>query len=267
LNPAYASPSPLKPTVVLLGASNMTRALATVYDITQELCAGPGHYFIAAGHGRSYGLYSRVMGRGLPGILQSGLWDALAQQRGSGRIYALLTDVVNDIAYGQTPEQILEWVTVCLERLLAMDANVVLTALPLASLESLRPARFLLYRTLLFPSNRQSLRATLTTARTLNVALQQLAAQHGIPMVSQPLDWFGADPVHIRRRQFSPAYRAILDHWPTNSSATPTERRIPLPSRLRLMTAAPDWQDVLKWRVRRPQPVATLADGSVISFY
>jgi len=95
--------------VVALGASNLTRGFQTVIA-TARAAWGPDVEMLAAlGHGRSYGAQSRLIVRTLPGILQSGLWRKLetlpvAPTRG------LITDVGNDIVYGFSAQQTLEWV-------------------------------------------------------------------------------------------------------------------------------------------------------------
>ena len=62
--------------VVLLGASNLTRGISTVVGTARRLLGPMPHVFVAYGHGRSYGVRSRVLIRGLPGILNCGLWPA-----------------------------------------------------------------------------------------------------------------------------------------------------------------------------------------------
>ena len=63
----------------------------------------------ALGHGRGYGLESRVLGRRLPPILECGLWEAL-DRRPPCETAALLTDIGNDLVLGAEPEQLIEWV-------------------------------------------------------------------------------------------------------------------------------------------------------------
>src|SRR5262245_54573300 len=102
--------------IVALGASNLTRGLQTVVS-TARGTWGPGVEVLAAlGHGRSYGARSHFVFRGLPGILDSGLWGEL-ESRPHVATRALITDVGNDILYGFSPEQTLEWVGEALRRL------------------------------------------------------------------------------------------------------------------------------------------------------
>ena len=64
--------------VVALGASNLTRGLQTAVSTARTTWGPSGEVLGAPGHGRSYGAPSRCVGRTLPGILQSGLWETRA---------------------------------------------------------------------------------------------------------------------------------------------------------------------------------------------
>ena len=74
--------------IVLLGASNVQMGrrgfIATALRAAGE---GGADVLVAAGHGRSYGAWSHAGVRGLPGIVDSGLWPALerASVRGDDR--------------------------------------------------------------------------------------------------------------------------------------------------------------------------------------
>jgi hypothetical protein len=258
---------------VLLGASNLTRALPQVLSLTREPIdpagrSAPARYLIAAGHGRSFGLYSRVLGRGLGGILQSGLWSAI--DRGAGTcspLRALITDIGNDIAYGQSVDDIAAWIEQCIVRLQSYEARIVLTELPLASLQTLSPWRFQQIRAIFFPSNQRSLAETLDAVQALNNALRQLADRYRLPLVVQPPEWFGWDPVHIRRAELRSAYRAILAPFLDPVAQTDHSYAVPLATRLRLQLTPPETQDFLRWRQQCRQPALMLKDGTTLAFY
>ena len=97
------------PRVVLIGASNVTKSLSVIIDIAHQLLGKPLDIFTALGLGRSYGLFSRVLGRGLPSIRDCGLWDALRAE-GPSETYALLTDIGNDLAYEAPAKEIVAWI-------------------------------------------------------------------------------------------------------------------------------------------------------------
>jgi hypothetical protein len=108
--------------LVLLGACNLARGLHTVMTLAERREGRPLQVFAAAGHGRSYGARSRVLGRSLPGILECALWDELLRQP-KLPTRAVVADVGNDIVYGVTNDRILEWVEVRGRRLQRLPAN------------------------------------------------------------------------------------------------------------------------------------------------
>ena len=195
--------------VVALGASNLTRGFQTVVS-TARAAWGPDVEVVAAlGHGRSYGAHSRFAVRTLPGILESGLWRQL-ESRSAVPTRALVTDVGNDILYGFSAKQTLAWVAEAVERLQKFTKDIVLTDLPLAGIRQLSQAKFLLFRSILVPSCRLSLREVCQTAEQVNDGLAALAAARGIQFFRLKPEWYGFDPIHIRPSQWRPAWQEIL---------------------------------------------------------
>ena len=112
---------------VLLGASNVTFALRTWVARLRAAAGGPVEVLAACGNGRSYGKWSRLLYvRRLPGIVECGLWEALAARPPLPTV-ALVADVGNDILYQEEPVRIAAWVGACVERLAAHGARPVLT--------------------------------------------------------------------------------------------------------------------------------------------
>lgn len=200
-------PAPAR--LVALGASNLTRGLPNLVSAARS-CSGPEVEILAAlGLGRSYGMESRVLARTLPGILDSGLWRAL-EQRPPLPTRALITDVGNDILYGASPTQILEWVEATLGRLGPYTNDRVVTGLPLDSIRRLSPAKFLAFRTILFHRCRLPFTRIVEAAERIEEGLAGLAASHGARFVSLRPEWYGFDPVHIRPGRWGAAWREIL---------------------------------------------------------
>jgi hypothetical protein len=252
--------------IVLLGASNLTRALSTAMETAQLICGRPSRILVAAGHGRSYGVYSQVLFRGLPGITQCGLWDDLAKGPKVPTL-ALLTDLGNDIAYEISAEKIIEWVRWCVECLAEHKARMIITTLPVQSLERLSPEEYRFFRGLFFPGRRLSLQQALDRARTINVALRQLSLERGVTLVDQRPEWYGFDPIHIRRRFFSIAYYDILKHWVDSDRDELPVGRTFIRRWLRLLLLAPQYQRVFGFDRYRKQPAGLLSDGSTVSLY
>ena len=108
----------MRETVVILGASNVQMCGAGLIGAALGGSgAAAADVFVAAGHGRSYGEWSRTMGRGLPGIVDCGLWPALASRRRENAGVAVITDIGNDLAYGVSGARLAGWVETCIERL------------------------------------------------------------------------------------------------------------------------------------------------------
>ncbi len=251
--------------VVLLGASNLSRGLSTVLETAARLWGRPLDVLAASGHGRSYGLCMGILGHRQPGIAASGLWDAL-DRRPPAPTAALVTDVGNDLLYDASVPQIAGWVEACLDRLHRAGARVVLTRLPLHSLATMTPRHYLVLRTLIFPGCGISLATLTERAHALDERLADLARQRGVALVRHRPDWYGIDPVHIRRRHWAGAWREMLAPWvdggPLPEPATGSLRRW-----LYLRLLPPERRWLLGFERRRAQPAGSLADGTSLAFY
>ncbi len=252
--------------MVLLGASNLTLYLRRVIGLLRSRCGGPSDVLVAAGHGRSYGQRSRVLLRALPGISACGLWTQL-EASGDLPTCALLTDIGNDIPYGYKPDDILQWVGACAERLQRRDARIVVTNLPLARIESLSETRFRILRSILFPSSRLSKRDLVERSRAVHRGLRKMAASRGFRLYEPEADWFGPDVIHIRYRKCAEAYRFVVEgltddadpECPLEAGAwrALTWKKRPRFARQRILGR--------QWCCR--QPSGQLIDGSRVSLY
>lgn len=257
-------------TVVLLGASNLRIGLRKVVQCIRERIPGPLHLNFACGHGRSYGLWSSIPFRALPGIIQSGLWEELSlpSSRSGPRTLALITDVGNDLLYGVEPPQILAWVAECVERLKQRDANLVVTLPPERRLQKLSNAGFLLTRTLLFSRSTLTRAEMLRNVEELRAGLIQVAEAAGAAVVDPELQWYGLDPIHIRWGQRGAAWRAIVSAWqnaadfPKAAEATSLTK----PPGLAVRWKRPRCRRFLGRMQETPQPCYS-TPGLEISFY
>jgi hypothetical protein len=250
--------------VVLLGASNLTRGMSTVFETAGAFCGRPLEIFAALGHGRSYGMYSSLLGRRLPGILSCGLWEGL-DARPPASTAALLTDIGNDLLYEVPPGQVAQWVRECTDRLLARSARVVMTMLPLSNSSGLSEWRFTFLRTCFFPSCQLGLEELLSRASELDELLRRLCAERGIPVIEPRREWYGLDPIHIRLRNWRIAWSEILSQW-CDGPPPP----VPVPSLrhwLRLRLLPPEQRWFFGFSQRRAQPAGQLGDGSAVFLY
>jgi len=251
--------------VILLGASNLARSFPTVVATARESWREPIDLMVAMGHGRSYGQDSLVLGRKISGIFPCALWRDL-HMRAPLPTSALLTDIGNDLVYGISPAQLVEWVANCVDRLAEAGAAIIVTQTPTDSLERLGERRFLIFRRLFFPRSRLMLGDALELAREVNERLVALAESRKISVISASGSWYGVDPIHIRRGLKRVAWATLLAEW--NARTEPvTVRNTSLFTPAYLMCLMPLERAQFGITLRTPQPCGRLHDGTTISLY
>jgi len=259
--------SPGQP-VILLGASNLTRDFPLILRLLKNSVDPPCDIYTAMGHGRSYGIWSRLLYRTLPGISKCEIWDALLGERAeSPQPLAIITDIGNDLIYGQSTDAIFGWIESCIKQLREIDARITITLLPEASISQLSSFRFELTRRLFFPKNSVSLADLKQKVRNLNERLSELSSLEQITIVEIPHTSYGFDPIHYRYSQRSTLWKSILSEWElpaiTNQSAQNRWFDF-IYSFYHLQPATKrQWGKVHC----KPQPVRILDDGTRISVY
>lgn len=203
-------------TVLVLGASNVSLAWSPIVNHALRLSKGRIKLLTAFGMGRAYvSSQSGFAAHRLPGILHCGIWRSLPEFATDATPRALLTDFGNDLLYGRSAEEISNGANECIHRLRAWQPKVdlVITRPPLESVQTLKPARFRLFRQLLFPFCRLSLQQVASAAGELTERLETLAQEQQLKLFHPQPDWFGFDPIHIRRNQRSVAIASMMNLW------------------------------------------------------
>jgi len=256
-----------RPRIVLLGASNLTLGVSTITQLARAQIGGPCEMHIALGHGRSYGQWSTILGRQLPGILESDLWRVIDARGSGGPTYALITDVGNDIAYCVEPETIGRWLAEAVARLRAVEAKIVMTALPLESLRTLGRRRFNLFRRLYFPTKPLTYEQMQERIEALDRMMRSMAHCRGVAIAEQSGSWYGFDPIHLRMKHWNSAWSQVLAHWTGGSNGRAPRARTRPARWTSLLTATPA-ERVLWWMQQAAvQPVRAWRDGTTVSFY
>ncbi len=263
-----SQPKPLPPKnrLVLLGASNLTMSLRLAIQQMQHYCGAPSEVLATLGHGRSYGQSSRMLLRELPSIIDSGLWAELAASE-VRPTYAVLTDIGNDILYGHSPSQILQWVDWCIEQLQAHSAQIVLSNLPILAIESLSEWRYQLFRQIFYSSCRLSKLEVIERARAVHQGLIDLTANRQCVLCEQNPDWMGADSIHYAYSKRSQPYQQFCANFsekPAYPSDAPGQ-----PAHLHAWENRPEFASKKIFGQEKicPQPSGRLPDGTLISLF
>ncbi len=206
--------------VVVLGASNVTLGFPRIVAEVRRLFPGRVQIFAAHGHGRSYGQPSWAPFRVLPGLRKCGLWNAFRSVREQAAlagqrvpVYALATDLGNDLLFGATPERIDEWLVECLTLLRAEGATMTVGRPPVFALKRLGRTRFRATRRFFFPNSPLTYERMLVDVPRLDELVVTRAKELGARTFTPRPEWYGFDPIHIRRVARPAAWREIVGSW------------------------------------------------------
>jgi hypothetical protein len=251
--------------VILLGASNLTRSFPTVVATVRQTWSEPVEIMAAMGHGRSFGQDSSVLGKKISGIFPCALWQDL-QNRQRLPTAALVTDIGNDILYGVSPDQMLDWIERCLDRLADAGATPIVTKLPGETIERLGERRFQFFRRLLFARSKLTLADARVLVREINERLAKIGEKRKIPVISASGSWYGVDPIHIKRSVMRDAWPALLAAWrEIDEPFSVTRSSLSMVAYL----SALEPRDYSRFGFQRHvrQPNGRLNDGTTISIY
>lgn len=249
----------------MLGASNVVRSLPTIIETARRSWSEPIELMVAMGHGRSYCQDSVVFGRKISGIFPCALWRDL-QTRAALPTTALMTDIGNDLLYGLAPNELVNWVQRCIDRLVEVDATIIVTLLPASSIETLGERRFELFRRMLFPRSKLTLREAREHVRAINEQLLALDGSRKLSVIAVSGEWYGYDPIHLMYRSHRAAWPAILAGW--RAAGEPLKlRRATLLRMAYLSALAPLERSQFGFALRTAQPCGRFVDGTTISLY
>ena len=252
-----------RPRVVVLGASNVSRGLSRLVAAVESRAPGTD-LFVAAGHGRGYGVNTRVAARRLPSILRSGLWRGLDRHGGEAPL-ALVTDVGNELLYGARSVLVASWVRETVWRLADRGATIAITRLPMAGIAEVGPVRYRALRTLFVPGCRLSLAGLKEAATRLDADLQAIAGDFGVQIIEQPAHWYGFDTLHVRRRHLDDLWHAACKAWGIPAVESPATSS--LATWARVGTKAAEVRSLGGVMRFTKQPVLPLRSGGTLSLY
>lgn len=251
--------------VILLGASNLTLGLPRLVHSVRERLPGRVEILAAHGHGRSYLKWSHVLYRGLPGIRDCELWKALTTRPSARHTLAIVTDLGCDLFYGEPPSAIVEAVSVCLERLNTVEAQVTFVRPPLAALYEISDWRYYVVKNLFFPGPTIPWSTMREYITRVDQEVLNRASEMGVAQISPPKAWYGFDPIHMTRKLRNQAWEEILAMWDLDESIAVAAPRFSQTWQLWNQKSA----ERSHWRAmqRHAQPILTWDDGSSLSIY
>lgn len=195
--------------ILVLGASNVVLHLPAIERAVRRRLGKGVELLVVGGLGRSYGLPTRVLLRSLPAVVESDVWRWLAHSP-RRPLHALVTDVGNDVLYGEPVDRILGWVDTCLARLESFNARIAVMRLPMSRLARVTPSGYAWLRRMFYPTRRVPYAAAMERAGQLDDGLVRLGLAHGATTIAPEAAWYGLDPIHIRRRSGDKAWDSIV---------------------------------------------------------
>jgi hypothetical protein len=174
--------------------------------------------------------------------------------------------VGNDLLYGASVEQILRWVETCLERLTGLGCRLAVATLPMNSVRRLGRIRYQLTKALFFPGSGPDWSAIRSAALELNDGLSLLAERHAASMAIPREEWYGFDPIHIRRAMRTAAWAELLGAWPAIEPGGVKPAGSPVSS-VAVWRLRPAARTLCGRQQEFAQPALRLDDGTTISVY
>ena len=228
--------------ILVLGASNVRRGWRPLLQVANDRLSDRFDAHLVMGHGRSLGSPTSFFGTRFTPLLRSVAWDYLERRRkiDAPPVKVFITDIGNDVLYGESAQQIVAWVEESVQRASALADHVVVTRLPLFSIEQMTKWRYLVARTLIWPSSQVSYSQAVTAVREIDAAIADCNRPPHVRVVSPDRSWYGLDPVHVRRRSLRDAWATYLESWSNDAGASSSmhdrsaikiARRLPRPIR------------------------------------
>jgi hypothetical protein len=183
----------------------------------------------------------------------------------------VITDIGNDLLYGFSTEQLATWLEEVIYRLHQQQFNIVITKLPVESIESVGPFRFRLLKTFFVPGCRQSLEEIKEQSRQVNDSIVHIAKKYQISVIEQPGSWYGLDAIHIRRSCLEDFWRRVVECWSVYKCDTNTHQETSLRSTwqewFRIGAASAEVRSLAGVMLFTPQPVFQLGDTTRVFMY
>lgn len=260
----------LRSKIFVAGASNVALAMPELISVAKSRTNGPVDFHFACAHGRSYCIQTMMFVHSVPGILDSGLIPFLDEQSKKldsigPESCAIITDLGNDIFFGQSVNQIVDNVRQLIEKILPITRNILLMELPLETGNRCSKFTFYLFKLMLFPQCRLSLKSVLKIAEELNERLLRLAHEYELNSAKHDLEWYGFDPIHVTKKYRFKSWENCFDTlgFKKLKEVEPLDRV----DQKVLGSSKHETRFIFRRQKRSPHPSAILSDQSRVSLF
>ena len=144
------------------------------------------------------------------------------QSKADGVKLALVTDIGNDIAYSQRPEQVVQWVSQLTERLESEGYQVIVGGIPAKSLARLHPLFFKTLAKFYYPDGSVSKEQVTRDLEAVELGVYDLCEERGYPHIPLDPDWYSLDRFHLKPSANTPYWGTILDSFPVHTPFSST---------------------------------------------
>lgn len=208
----------------------MSLAWSEIVNLACQTTSGSIDLVTAQGMGRAYVTASSGFAfLRSPGILKSGLWDALPEMNADPSPSVLLTDLGNDLLYGRSVQQVLAGAADCVMKIRSWNSNadIVVTGPPLESVLKLQAVRFQVFKRLLFPFSKLTMADVKKATEELAEGVSLLAASQNVKLFVPNEQHYGLDPIHTRKRHRKDVFRSMFCLWeePPGDGHSPQRHR------------------------------------------
>lgn len=234
-------------------------------DLTAGSFEGPVELFAAHGHGRSFCKRSHVLHRGLPSILDCGIWSALSLRPPASQNWGLVTDVGNDLIYGLSVENVVQQVHLALVKMHDLGFPITYVRPPLDRILRLSDRQYRIIKQMLFPGPTVPWKILSHRATELDSIITRIVTELGGTTIKPELHWYGIDPIHIRSSQKIAAWTSILSTWPFSDPPVVEWPGWPLANRF--WRQPPDERSYWSRSYQASQPSQQFGNGSTIWLY
>lgn len=197
--------------ILLYGASNLWISRPVALTELRKRFGGYLQIGLAHGPGRSYGLRA-----GNPLIRYEALQcvDFDFEDEVRGEKVAFVTDIGNDIAYSQPPEQVVRWVEGLIGRLQEQNYRVVVGGIPSRSLALLHPTLFQTFARLYYPDGAVSQSLITRNLEEVEIGVREFCSQREVAYVDVDPQWYSYDRFHLKRKARNIYWQALLESFP-----------------------------------------------------